>query len=452
MPLALFAAALVFDYGVLGRSMRFDPTMYQFLDLEALRHHPGTSLLLLHGQPPLLNVVLGIAAGVAGALGLHLETVLGVLFAAAGAVTAVGLQRLVLEWTGSPLRALACVALYLVEPALYVEHTAGVGLNFFFYEHLLQPVLVLLAWALIRWHKGRSTVEAAAAIALVGVAVNLRSLCHPLLWGTPIVILVVLGTRAAERSRWRAAAFGAAALLVFGWSAKNAYLFGAFTNSSWDAYGLSRGFVPPPVELRPFLGGGGAPDGTPLLARFPHLAAFGADSLRVVTAPTKRDGSANWNHLLFLTTRADLTDRALAARSDLGRDVAIAGVMYALSTRAMYLHPYTGRAFGKSPAEFEGWLWLYDRMLYLDVSAILGDTGEQPGLTLFGLVWLPLLVVLAVAHARRVPDERFGLATLGFLALFPLAVACATDGVEGNRMRYSTFAVIACVTVRRDVG
>src|SRR5690349_20611414 len=108
-PQALYALALAFNFAVLGRSTRFEPALFQFLDIEALRRAPAESLLMLHGQPPLLNATLAAALRTADALGVRLEMILGGILLSAGAVTAVSLQQLVLCVTRSLVRALACV-------------------------------------------------------------------------------------------------------------------------------------------------------------------------------------------------------------------------------------------------------------------------------------------------------------------------------------------------------
>ena len=296
----------------------------------------------------------------------------------------------------------------------------------------------------------RAELRAGLAFVLsVAVVVNTRTLFHPLLWAA-VTTVAVLAPHVRKHARGTIALGVLALVLCSAWAIKNYVLFGVLTTSTWDGLNLDRGFTGLPAPLSSFDTTGPWPDATSLLSRFPQIASWPRESLRVVTAGTKPCGGTNWNNLYMVTTRNEAVARAMSARKDLGHYLGHIVLMYLLTTRPMYVHPYDGKAFGMVPDQFVGYLRLYER-LFFSSSLETADPPSAPHWNVLNLLFLPALISGALFMISRSRGNRLMLALVVYTAFFPFISACLSDGFEGNRMRHSTYPlmiVLTLVTVR----
>jgi hypothetical protein len=203
----------------------------QLLDPPLLRDRLLESLVYLHAQPPLYNLLTGIA--------LKLSPndpgqVLGRVFLAAGLVTclclASALHRLGL---GRWLSTIISIAFVASPPFLLYE-------NWYFYPHLSLMLLTCAGYSFLR-AEGRPSRWLAVGFWLLAALVWLRSLFHPLYF-VLAVLVVTLFARPVERRRVLLSA-AVPLVLVLALALKNLMLFGFFGTSSWGGSSFHRMFT-----------------------------------------------------------------------------------------------------------------------------------------------------------------------------------------------------------------
>jgi len=200
----------------------------QFLDPPLLQERLLESLWYLHAQPPLLNLVAGLALKVAPT---DPAPLLATLFAACGLVSCGCLAGTLRRLGLAPPAAVAAALLFVAVPPFAIYG------NWFFYPHLAQTLLLVGAWCLARSEGVPGRWTAAALWALAGL-VALRSLYHPLYLLLAAGAAIALAPAGARR-RALALAAGPAAFVVL-LSVKNLWLFGFFGTGSWGGNSLHR--------------------------------------------------------------------------------------------------------------------------------------------------------------------------------------------------------------------
>ncbi len=469
-PLGLFAAATLAAYAV-GFRMEIPWSHFQILDREILAEDPLGALLLLHTQPPALNALLALCLRAAEASGARPETWLGGVYLVLGLLQALLFHDLVLRASGSRRWAALATAALVAEPAFHFYGHHG------WYPFLVRTEVVVLAWATARLFLEGARRFLWIALAAAALLPLTRALFHPA-WA----LLVAAGLLALWARRFGAPVGGRRgwalpALLLLAalslWPLKNALVFGRFTystltgvnlaritdvdQSEWLAY-QGKGRVPPEVEER--------------CAEFARR--WGARRAAVVTSPVKSDGSRNWNHLMVLHAGPELTRRSLRWRLEHpGRWMLYSAVQYFMWARAAHVLSYTGEPRGPDSRAYRAYARAWEVLWFTDVRrpleaatpglpfhryAILRATGAPLPYTLFALLWFPLGLLLA---ARRLAERAFRaspaapLLALSLLAvLWTMLVPCLTDGIEANRMRFSTAPLwlVALILTRPRLG
>jgi hypothetical protein len=431
-------AALLAAYGAglaaaaaAGFRMAIPYHYFQLLAREPLTTRLGESLWNLHAQPPLLNLLLGLALKLERATGLPPETALLVLQIAAGAAIVLGLDLLMRRMNVSPWARRTVLALVLLDPAFY-----GFVLAFFHpvYELLFLTLAALLVQRFLA--EGRTRDYAGAAACLLALTYT-RALFH---FGWTLAVLLLLALAGRDRSRRPVlATLALAALLVLAWPAKNLLRFGFFGYSSWQGYNLAQAIfrVPPPAwEAFAF---GSSPG---IEARRAELDRRVPDRFRgipVLAETTKAPGIPNWNHYAIL----DLSERLQAQTfRRLRRHPVLlarkAAANYRMATAYAARQPISGELDwrAKTPLS-QAWLWAYEGAVF----QYFGDDIRHGPWTGWSLL-LPLVLSGAAIQAfRRRKTEPVDAGTAAFLlaaVLWVLIMVLLVDGDEGNRMRFST--------------
>lgn len=438
----------------MGFRARIPWDYYQLLDAQTLRAHPLASLCLMHVQPPALNALLAGILAAADTLGCVPETLVAVLFVALGLVAAVVVHRLATAVTGSRGLGALALAFVLTDPAY---HSYA---NLFFYEFLLYVLhLLLLAAALRYLEHGRGLLVVGLVAATITTT---RSLFHPI-WTVAVCGLVVwLGWRWHRTSRRQLAAL---AVLVAGlislWPLKNRIVFGHTFYATMTSYNLARGV--PGCGSLPFnlyLQTGVAWPAATALATRP-IDLCGAAAAGVLLSPAKVDGSRNWNHVALLAAAEEWDRCGLAWRlHNPGKWLLRAAGQYVMWMRGGYVWPYAQSIMGPSNRIYRSYATRYDRLLFADLRPFAESLlpscslhraamvrGHPVPYTLFGFVVFPLTIVVVLVRWARGPwTHREAAVAVALLSIFfAMTGACATDGIEGNRMRFSTAGLLAVV-------
>lgn len=270
---------------------------WQLLDLDLLRHDLARSLVYLHAQPPLGNLIVGLALA---AEPVPLTVSLGLLGHALGIATACALLVTFRRLGMSPALRVGLVTAYTVSPsAILYEH-------FVAYEYMLAACLagalaLLLGFATTgRWR------DLAGGFGLLGTVALTRSLFH-FAWLVGVTVLVLLAVPTRARRVLPVAVI--TLLLTTGWYAKNLMLFGSFSGSTWLGMNLARmttfalpsadreariaeGKLSPLARVAPF---------SPLEV-YTHLgvALPRPHGVPAVDAPRKANGNPNFNHAAYM--------------------------------------------------------------------------------------------------------------------------------------------------------
>ncbi|HEY3448742.1 MAG TPA: hypothetical protein VGK67_20455, partial [Myxococcales bacterium] len=427
-----------------GGTLRIPYSVFQYLPSDELRDHLARSLLDLHGQPPVLNLLLGIALKLDRATSVAAEEWLTAFNVAVGAATCVALAALARRLLpGAGLRWLL-LGLVLLNPYFYAS------LSFFFYPPLETLLLTATALAVARYVELPTAPRLAWFFAPALLLLHTRSLFHPA-WLLAIVGALLLWTRHRQARgplRLHAEIAVLGMLLSLAWPAKNFYRFGFFGFSSWQGLNLARG-LPIASETfdRIFQRRAFMPPPSPELEAF-ALAGV-PEELRdrpTLTRTTKPDGSANWNHYLVLKASKEVGPLALKMYLD-SPGIAAAKIvrLYARGyTRYEGRDPYSGElAGGEFTADVSvapRWAALYEALVFQPFRAY--DRTAPSRLTtgfsaLFPALMLVCFVALWLRRRQRGPEEAaIAFAVLSIVWVFVLVVG--VDGVEGNRMRYPT--------------
>jgi hypothetical protein len=301
--LAAFAATRVLARLAFG--LRFDSATlgyWQVLDVTLLRGDLLRSVLFLHGQPPLYNLFLGLVLSAVPAD--VASRAFEVVFLVTSYFGILGIHALLLELGAPRPAALAAAGLQTLSTTWLVYE------SWLFYT---LPTAVLVTWSAVwfaRAARGSAVAALAFAAAVVGLA-WMRSTYH-LAWVVAAVALLLVAIRGLARRVVVVAVGSSAAALaaVLALYAKNAFLFGAFTASTWLGMSLARmttqpldaetreewiraGVLDPVARVVPF---------SPLSEYAPGLQALPRSVPRhpALVQPLKSDGSVNLNHAAYV--------------------------------------------------------------------------------------------------------------------------------------------------------
>ncbi len=225
--LAAAVSLLVQGVGMSGGELA---SSWQILDLHALQHDPLGSIWYLHTQPPVHNLVVGLAiwapAPIVGTL--------FVLYIVTLVATGLLLHGLLVRWGLGPLAAGFVAALAMANPPLLgTIHIAS-------YEVPVAMLVVGSLWAAQRFLDEPRLRWLLVTSGMLTVGALTRSLLHPV-WVLGILLALVVARPVARRHV--AVALAIPVVLIGGWALKNEIVFGDATLSSWSGFNLQRGVV-----------------------------------------------------------------------------------------------------------------------------------------------------------------------------------------------------------------
>lgn len=203
---------------------------WQLLDPHYLDSALVRTILALHIQPPFFNLFIG---SVYAWFPLPPALTLQVAYLACGAVIVGGLYLLLLDLRFSAVAAsIGAVVVAMNPTVLSYENSVA-------YEVPVIAMLVCIALFMVRWVRS-GHMAWFAALALVSMtAVMTRALFHPV-WMIGVFGLALVA-RPPSRRWWSATMVMILAFTpIVGWMAKNQWLIGEFTLSSWFGMNLSK--------------------------------------------------------------------------------------------------------------------------------------------------------------------------------------------------------------------
>lgn len=216
----------------------------QYLDPELLQHDLLRSLLYLHSQPPLFNLLLGAVLKAFP----DPATAFMLLFQAAGLAASLCLYGL-LRAVGLPAAAAAAASvLYLLNPTVILYE------NLLYYTYMESVLVLAAAYCLFAWGRTLRARWAAGFWLVLGALGGMRSVFHPVFFVGLAAFLGLFILKKYPR-RKHAALLCAASLLAIAplglVMVKNHALYGFWGTSSWDGMNLwtkTSGYGPGDLE------------------------------------------------------------------------------------------------------------------------------------------------------------------------------------------------------------
>ena len=291
-----------------GFDSRLLPIAQHLLDVDLLRHDPFTSILYLHSQPPLFNVVTAVFLQLPHSL---VTPGLSLAWHASGLLTALVTYRVMVRVGIRTWLAVVVVGLFVLSP------TAILFESWFFYSQLQMLLVALVLLGAARFAEHRRVADGLLLTGAFAALVLLRSL-YPVWLMVAFVALVWLLLRLDVR---KVLAVAAVPLVVaLAWNVKNEVIFGRFGSSSWQGMSLWRvALAGVPGEEITALHRQGEIDALSKLPSFggPSLYRGAVTSDHYGVAATdrlfKHNGAVNFNAALYLKVSDRFQHDALTA-------------------------------------------------------------------------------------------------------------------------------------------
>lgn len=441
---------------VLAMGQRFDAdnltSWMQIADIALLRAHLWRTLWFLHSQPPLFNLMIGLAlrAGPEGfpwlMQGLYAAVALGGILA---------LHALLRDLTGRPWLALTVGAWLCMSPAVLLFSQK------LYYDGLVPWLLCMALWGLHAGLARRSPGWLVFGFAILAATTLLRSMIHPILF-VAVLTITLLAASGMRRKVIAAASISGAAITAV--MLKNVLLFGSMTLSSWAPLNLDHTTVDRlPLttreamirrgELSRFAVVDGFSPPAVYLKMLPPMPPTGEPSL---DALNKSTGAENWNHILYTRIGKERAHDAL-----IGLTANPVGFVKVVGTSLYH--------FNRPPSEFKGlernraviaaWERFGNAVVGLQPAAWFGGTMDPdrpaaPLLQISGTEVIILLLfiafggsvcarLLSLLRAKMSPDPFLATeAIMLLLGSWVIAVSSSFDVWENNRARFDIGPVL----------
>ena len=302
-------------YAAIG--IRFDATalhplgptedMWQMLDTHLLTHDLVQSLWHLQSQPPLFNLFCGVLLHLP--LGVQQPVAAG-CFWLLGLLLACSTYLLLVELKIPPWAAAIVSLVVVANPATVLYE------NWLSWSYPAASMLTVGAYCCARFMKTRQTGWGVGCFTCFALVV-LADSTYQWVWLVAVLAAFLLFMRPA----WRQVLLVAAVplLLVGGWYAKNAGMFGTTTTSSWFGMNLASTTIAraPEAQLQKLVHEGRLSSIAtkvafgPVGVYDPQFVQTGATGVRTLDSRLKSDGGVNYNNLAYVAVssqylRADL--------------------------------------------------------------------------------------------------------------------------------------------------
>jgi hypothetical protein len=333
--------------------------------------------------------------------------------------------------------------------------------HLYFYPFILNFLFITALFLFSKLLKSYETRFFYGSVFILASVTNMRSLFHPI-WALLCCFLLLLllsilhGKDRILRCRHTWIASLLFIVLLIAWPLKNLLLFDTFTFSTWTGYNLSHRIPVNSQKIERYLHKGIVSDQTK--RRIEKFAErFGQDQITLLSEATKFGGARNWNHYVFVETNKPLAEKAIQWRVS-NPKAWIGNILlnYTKWTRATYIFPYDGEIQGPRNPVYLTYAEVYRDLFFADMQMrwLFQAWDENHSVTLFGAVVLPCLVLLVlltlftdwIKASRGLSINTCMLLIASFIFAWNLIVPCLTDGIEGNRMRFSVTPCLLVMT------
>ena len=428
---ALLLRGVDFDFENLG-------TWWQIADPELLHTRLWQTILHLHGQPPLFNLLIGTALK-AGPFSL----IMACTYAALSLAGILAFHALAADLLRSRPIALALALWFCISPDVLLFNEK------LFYDGLVPWLLCIGFWAIHAGLLQARIVLLTAGFAALSAVVLTRSMFHPL-WFASVVALALLLSPDRRRILAAAALPTAAIAAVM---LKNLALFGILGLSSWGVLNLVGVTVEklPDAERAALVAQGtlsplAAIDAFgPIERLLPLLPPIPPTGEPILDNPRKSNGQPNMHHqAMLVASRQRLPDALAALRADPG--------MYAvvLTTSLFHFHRPANefRDIRRNLARIEPWPQIANATIGLQPAAWFATSLDpaRPDFFLLRISYGSLLITIGCAAAgvaalhtlsRPTTPADLTFVLILWTGLFVFLLSTAFDVLENNRARYT---------------
>lgn len=444
--LAIFAASRV---GLHIAGLRFSaehvPAMMHFVDTELLGERLLESTLHLHGQPPLMTLVMGVILKVAG---LRYGYLMQGLMLIVGILIGRTIITVLLRAGCSGVTATFAAVIFTLLPQSIVYE------NYWFFSYPLLLLMLLLCEKFLAARKSSTFGSWSGFFLIASALVLIKSVFHiTWLW---LVVGAALLSVTRERRRVILVAAVFPFLLAGSWYVKNAVMFGRFEASSWVGFGLARKtWHQLPRKERARLVREGELDPIAEVPLYGDVDQFAAvlgmpepTGVPILDNREKSSGWTNFHHQIYLEATIRMRNVAL----DVIRKNPGAYVANVLETIELLFSPATGWRPVKTPYEsVRGYCDAIDGILHSPLPLNLNPWSLLALMTL--TFTLPSLRRW-LASPGNLPDDEWLSIFIAFLVLWVWTLAVLLDTGETARIRVMTDGVLwvgAIVSGRRFI-
>ncbi len=399
---------------------------WQLLDPVHLENRFWESIINLHSQPPLINVLLGASLHLKKLTGILPETSLVALGFILGCAAVLVITRLAESMITNRIILSAVIIPFIFNPYLYSS------IYIYFYTIYELFFLSLMAYCAYRYFREPRLVTYIYICMLTIAMVYTRSLFH-FIWPFPILIGLPLLIRHRVNNFQKSyfikitACILITLLVLMAWPIKNYIKFDVFGYSSWQGYNLSRELVPSPPISFVYL------SHKPKEAQKQMIEKLASSevpekylSMPVLSALYKSNGAVNWNHYAVIVYSKEMGTKAIRLMRENPWLILDKAIKYYFQGYSTYEARNTYSKMLVAPTvSIQNWMLVYEFILF----------------KYFAFVF-PAIILLACFNIFRQWEKEPAIVMTAvfmlYCILWVLAMALLVDGMEGNRMHFST--------------
>jgi hypothetical protein len=237
LTITFFTSRIVFHFAGVVFYGEFVKRLWQAIDTELLKTSLWESLFYSHAQPPLFNLLCGLALKIFPA---HYAQVFHILFLLIGWLNVIVLYLALRRFNFSRVWSFTIASVFMVLPCVVLYE------NLYSYSYLVVFLLTLAIYLLILFVKEQRQGYWVAFCSALTALVLLRSFYH-VVWML-VVVGIVIYFLMKEKKWQKKFLYGLTpTLFVFVWLLKNLFVFGIFSTSSWTGMNIAR--IMPPSTL-----------------------------------------------------------------------------------------------------------------------------------------------------------------------------------------------------------